>query len=822
MNKAIIGTGAAGSVAAGGMAALSLAFAGVAFGAAAVVAAIGAVVAGLVALGVAGVNTAASVESAFAGVLKVTTNLGNNLFDLTEIGEQVFQDFRDLAKEIPLTFEELAKIGAFGGQLGVADEQLADFTETIAALAVSTNLSLEDASLGLTRIGNIWGVEAENMALNTEKLGSAIVFLGNNFNVLEQDILLAARNIAGAGELIGLTQADILGIGSALIGVGVRAEAGGTAVSRAFIGINTAVIKGGTKLRIFAKTAGLTVREFKELWETDATEAFLQFVDGLAEEGDRAAIILDKVGLGSVRSLRTFLGLAAASEELREKVEAANTAFEENTALAREAEIRYATFDSQVQVLKNNIRDMGITIGLELIPRLLEVIEATKPVVDAIALGIGPAVEDVADAIEKKLLPALGNLFLAFGIELPGEGLFTPVDQMTAAVQGLGETIATHIENISMFVEEMARLIDLFKEEGLGAVIDDLTDQARGFGGEIETTGSKFEDVADAFETDGERIDSALENIGLLAEGAAGIIGSAFENVALPALEGIVGLAGNIIDLWASVLSLDFEGVKESLGGIADTLLEAVPEIFEGLALLGFDIVGAIFDIDPEVVKAAVSNFAANILNTLGALFDGLVETVRLFFAEALPQAIVGALLVAAEVFTAITEFAIGIDTAIREGIDVFFEQTLPTLIDGFKDAGKDMILGLLEGMQANVGRITQFLTNMINRLLNALLGPLGFDSDSPSRKTRKIGEDVMAGLALGIENMAFAPQVALTRATDRTVSMATQTLPTSVSNVSSTDRSFTVGDLNMTTQPESPASIGLILQQIALLQAGA
>ena len=819
MNKAIVSAGVAAGTAGTGMAALSLALGAVAFGAAAVVAAIGAVVAGLVALGVAGVNTAASVESAFAGVLKVTTNLGRNLFDLTEVGEQVFQDFRDLAKEIPLTFEELAKIGAFGGQLGVAEEQLADFTRTIASQAVATNLSLEDASLGLTRIGNIFGVETEDMAANTERLGSAIVFLGNNFNVLERDILLASRNIASAGALMGLTQADILGLGSALIGVGVSAEAGGTAVSIALIDMNTAVIEGGKNLKIFAETAGLTVKEFSELWETDAAEAFLQFVDGLAESGDRAAIILKEVGLGSRRSLRAFLGLAAASDEVREKLEAANVAFEENTALAREAEIRFATFDSQVQILKNNIRDMGITIGLELIPRLLKIVEAAKPVIDAIALGIGPAVETIADAIETKLIPSLGNLISAFGIELPGEGLLTPAEQITAAVQGLGATIATHIDNISLFVDEMARLINLFREEGIGAVMDDITGKTGELAGEIETTGTTFSDIADGFEVDGEKIDGALENIGLLAKGAAGIIGSAFENIALPALSTTVGLADDIINLFSSVIALDWEGVKESLGGMAEALLEGIPAQFEGLFLTAFDIIGTIFAIDPEEVKRVSSDWAANILNTLNEVFaeklpllvGGLVETVRLFFVEAIPQALDN-----------LADFVGPLVAGVVETIRLFLAETLPTAVGDFREAGKDMIDGLLEGMKANADKITTFLTKLVRDLLNFLLGPLGFDAPSPSRVTQKIGEDVMAGLALGMENMAFAPQVALAQATDRTISAATQTVPTSISTISSTDRSFSTGDLVFNAQPESPASIGLILQQIALLQAGA
>lgn len=51
-----------------------------------------------------------------------------------------------LSKEIPLTVEELSKIGELGGQLGVPLENLQKFVDTVARIGVSTNLSTEEAA----------------------------------------------------------------------------------------------------------------------------------------------------------------------------------------------------------------------------------------------------------------------------------------------------------------------------------------------------------------------------------------------------------------------------------------------------------------------------------------------------------------------------------------------------------------------------------------------------------------------------------------------------------------------------------------------------
>ena len=80
-----------------------------------------------------------------------------------------------------------------------------------------------------------------------DRLGSTVVDLGNNFATTEAEIVAMALRLAGAGDLIGLTEAQILGICHALTSVGVNAEAGGTAFSRIFTDIDKAVAKPAAK-----------------------------------------------------------------------------------------------------------------------------------------------------------------------------------------------------------------------------------------------------------------------------------------------------------------------------------------------------------------------------------------------------------------------------------------------------------------------------------------------------------------------------------------------------------------------------------------------
>lgn len=342
------------------------------------VAALGAAAVGV---GAASLKAAVEFEDAWTGVLKTTDGLVDSTGQLTRSGEELQQGFRDLAKEVPISVEELMHIGELGGQLGIAKEDLVDFTNTVAAIGVTTNLTTEEAATEFARMANIMGTPQEEIS----NMASSVVALGNNFATTERDVLNFASRIAGAGHIAGLTEAQVFGIGAAMSSVGIEAEAGGTAVQKVLLGMNEAVTLGGDQLEIFAAVAGETTEDFADMWEKDAGKSFDAFVKGLGRAGDDAIVILDELGLKDQRLIRSFLSLAGAGDLLTESLEMSTEAFEDNTALQREADLRYQTTSAQMQLLKNNLKDVAITIGQWLLPLLNKMVEAAKPVIDIIA-----------------------------------------------------------------------------------------------------------------------------------------------------------------------------------------------------------------------------------------------------------------------------------------------------------------------------------------------------------------------------------------------------------------------------------------------------
>jgi TP901 family phage tail tape measure protein len=379
----------------------------------------------VLAIGAASTKAALDFESSFAGVRKT--------IDATdeELG-QIRQGIRDLAagpNAIPIEVNELNRIAEIAGQIGVKAPELVGFTATIAKLGATTNLAGEQGAVGLARFSNIMGTSISD----SERLASTIVELGNKFAATEGEILEMGLRIAGAGRQLNLSEADVLAYAAALASVGVEAEAGGTAVSRTFIEIAKSVRTGDERLRTFAETAGLSVEEFRTLFEEDAAEAVRRFIEGLGtleERGGNVFGVLEQLGLENVRVRDALLRSSAAADQMTAALQQGSDAWSEATALQTEFGKRAETNAAQLQLARQRINDVAIDLGGQLAPVLLRVAnlgadfaqafgemdEGTRDVV----IGVGAVV-----AATGPLLIVTGTTIRLFGQASAATGTFS-------------------------------------------------------------------------------------------------------------------------------------------------------------------------------------------------------------------------------------------------------------------------------------------------------------------------------------------------------------------------------------------------------------
>lgn len=402
-------------------------------------------------------------------------------------------DIIGLSDRIPIARDELAELASIAGQLGVEIQNIPEFVETVAALGVSTNLSASEAATALARLANVLGTSEEDF----DRLGSSVVDLGNNLATTEREILELAQRLAAAGRIIGLSEGEVLGFAGALSSVGIQAEAGGTAFSRLFLEIQSAVISGGAELEAFSRTAGLTAEGFREAFEEDAARAIQRFIEGvrgMIREGRDVQPVLQAVGLNNVRVRNSVLSAAQATDVLAESLERGNTAFEENTALAEEASRFYGTTASQTRLLQNQVDNLQLAIGQDLLPvwrdllgvaaDFLRVVRDLNSTPLSLALPPGQArefdalIEDLAKAEAAGGVPGLVDRIGEF---IGEGGTFGRLLQLIA-----GEDVGRGIAQLNLLgraVEELANKSGDAVADGrmdeLGQLIFDLTGRLR-------------------------------------------------------------------------------------------------------------------------------------------------------------------------------------------------------------------------------------------------------------------------------------------------------------------------------------------------------
>ena len=336
---------------------------------------------GVAAFGLLG-KAAVDWQTAWAGVTKTVDGAPDQMNELQDA-------LRGLAKELPSTHEEIAAVAEAAGQLGVERENVADFTKTMINLGETTNLSAGDAATTLKRFANVMGTSTSDM----DRVGSTLVDLGNSFATTEAEIAAMAQRVAGVGRQLGMTESDVLGFSAALSSVGIDAEAGGTAISTVMKRIDAAVRDGGSALQQWARVSGMSAQEFTKAWKGDTAKTMASIVEGfgkMASSGESVAGALAELGVKGIRESDAMNRLALATKSaggetdlLREAVEKAGDAWEENVALQNEAAKRYETTESKVRMTLNALKDEAITLGNYLLPAIESVISVVTDMAGA-------------------------------------------------------------------------------------------------------------------------------------------------------------------------------------------------------------------------------------------------------------------------------------------------------------------------------------------------------------------------------------------------------------------------------------------------------
>jgi TP901 family phage tail tape measure protein len=383
--------------------------------------------------------------------------IGASLGEIIGINTRISDSIADVAKTAGITTAEAQKladtlefrdtrtslvdqlqIAQIGGQLGIANNQLETFTESVDVL----NVSLGDQFGGVEEITRvIAGLRNVLTDFRTDDVSGDVLKLGNAINFLEAQGAATAPTIAefvnrlaGSAVPLGVSTEKIFGLSTALAELSINPERGATAISSLLIEIARAP-------DVFAKSLGFSKKQtedFANLVSTDLVGALTLVSQTIAEGGDGTknfAQTLDELGIGRQ-------GAIEALGKLGGNVELVNTRIRESGEALQATDSVYAEFDKKnnnaaaaVAKLQNSIVNLVASEGSQ------DAIEAVAKAVTGLVSILGEGLKIISDNSTE--FKALGLALLAF--TGPGQKLAAVMAEISAItkVTTLGITAQT-------------------------------------------------------------------------------------------------------------------------------------------------------------------------------------------------------------------------------------------------------------------------------------------------------------------------------------------------------------------------------------------
>lgn len=354
-------------------------------------------------------------ESAMADVKKVVD------FKSPEGFANLSKDILNLTRTLPMTAEELAAITASGGQLGVAEEDLKEFTTTIAKMSVAFDMSAQDSGDAMAKLANVYKIPIKDIG----NLGDAINELSNSSPAKASDIVSTLGRIGGVAKQFGLTENAAAALSNSFVSLGKTPEVAGTAINGMLTKLMTAD-KGGKKFQAALKSMGLNAKDLKKAIGQDAQGAltsFLKQIQKLPKEKQMGALV-DLFGLDYADDVAVLAGNV---EVLEKSLKTLQNTDENGKAsylgsMGKEFAARAETTENGLQLLKNSVSEFWTTLGVKLLP-----------VINNVAGKLGSMVHWVTDLITQNSWLADTLLYLGGAVA----GVFTGFSALTAVIGGL-------------------------------------------------------------------------------------------------------------------------------------------------------------------------------------------------------------------------------------------------------------------------------------------------------------------------------------------------------------------------------------------------
>ena len=297
--------------------------------------------------------------------------------------------------------------------------------------------------------------------------------------------------------------------------------------------------------------------------------------------------------------------------------------------------------------------------------------------------------------------------------------------QLSLAMQELGAIAEPIMTTLKLVVVDLVEALNPFVEligNGLTAAFNGSSEGAsllaEGIGGILTTLVEKVNGLIPTL------VDVVLQLVPILIESILAQLPSLLQmliDVSVQLTNMIAQILPQIIDAIMKILPVLIKQLVASIPVLLQAAIQLLMAIVKAIPTIIRELVNAL----PDIISTIISTLLANLPMILGAAIDLFMAIV-----DAIPQ-------ITIELVRAIPQIITGIVDGLIKGV--------PDLID----AGKDLLDGLMEGM-LNPSAIWKGIKKVGKSIKDGFAD--FFDAHSPARLMIEDGENIAAGVGVGIE----------------------------------------------------------------------
>nr|DAI29117.1 MAG TPA: minor tail protein [Caudoviricetes sp.] len=318
------------------------------------------------------IKSAIDFESAMADVKKVVDFKDDN--EIKGFSNEILK----MSQVIPMTAEGLTQVAAAGGQMGLAKNELLKFTEMAAKTAVAFDITAESAGDTIGKIKNILSLSLDE----TGEMMDVINHLSNNNAAKAGEIVEVMKRIAGIGKQVGLAKEQTAALASTFISLGKAPETAATASEALLKKLNN-IESLSPKTRAAFKKTGLNIKEFSAMMKKDAQGAVLKFLETMnnIEPQKRGALLSAIMGTNYDSDVATLISGMDVYKKTLDEVSSKEKFLGSNE---KEFQARSNTAANKIQLMKNALNSLSVSIGNIFLPYISKAIEKITSIIKKI------------------------------------------------------------------------------------------------------------------------------------------------------------------------------------------------------------------------------------------------------------------------------------------------------------------------------------------------------------------------------------------------------------------------------------------------------